>query len=89
MYRTHVVVSTNEHTYDSRPYYWTKEQLDEENFTLGRFNNSMNFIFGLSGGNMGDPTFDILNNPYIDYNAYERTGGRTFYPKYELEKCSN
>ena len=49
----------------------------------------MNFIFGLSGGSMGDPTFDILNNPYIEYNAYERTGGRTFYPKYELEKCNS
>jgi hypothetical protein len=48
----------------------------------------MNFIFGLSGGDMGLDTFDILNNPYIEYHGLERKGGRTFYPNYELEVCS-
>ena len=57
--------------------------------TLGKFDNSLNFMWGLSGGDMGNPGFDIFNNPYIEYHAYERTGGRNFYPKYELEPCSD
>jgi hypothetical protein len=48
----------------------------------------MNFIFGLSGDSTGDENFDILNNPYVRYHAYERKGGRNFYPKYEFEHCT-
>ena len=56
--------------------------------TLGGFNNSMNFMFGLSGGSLNDEEgFDILNNPYIEFHGFERRGGRTFYPKYEFEIC--
>lgn len=41
----------------------------ELNVTLGNFNDSMNFFFGLIGDYDPD-TFDMLNNPYIDYVAY-------------------
>lgn len=37
------------------------------NVTLGRFNNSMNFIFGL---NFLGSEFDILNNPYVEIVGY-------------------
>ena len=57
--------------------------------TLGKFDNSLNFMWGLSGGDMGNEGFDILNNPYIEYHAFERRGGRNFYEKYELEMCSD
>ena len=68
----------------------SKEQLDDKTVTLGRF-DSMNFIFGLSGVNE-EEGFDIFNNPYIEYHAFERrtsdtTHGRTFYEKYELTSC--
>jgi hypothetical protein len=44
--------------------------LDDSNVTLGGF-GGMNFIFGLSGvSEEGD--FDIFNNPYIEYHAFER-----------------
>jgi hypothetical protein len=48
----------------------------------------MNFIFGLSGGEIDGSNFDILNNPYIEYHSYERKNGRNFYDtNYELEMC--
>jgi hypothetical protein len=62
--------------------------MDEKEITLGKYSNSMNFIFGLSGSATKDENFDILNNPYVEYHAFERTGGRTFYPKYDYEHCS-
>ena len=61
--------------------------MEEQNITLGNYNNSMNFIFGLSGSSTSDENFDILNNPYIEYHGFERRNGRTFYPKYEFEQC--
>ena len=35
---------------------------------LGKYNNSINFIFGLT--NLPED-FDILNNPYVEYLGYE------------------
>lgn len=53
---------------------------------FGRFNNSINFIFGLTtiGG-----TFDILNNPYVDFLGLELTEGEAHMvrEKYELGIC--
>lgn len=61
--------------------------MDEQELTLGKYDNSMNFMFGLSGPAFSDETFDILVNPYIEYHGFERRNGRTFYPKYEYEIC--
>ena len=83
-----MILRTREHSYDERLNYFTPEQMDEHDITLGSYNNSMNFIFGLSGGDI-DENFDILNNPYVSYHGFERKGGRTFYPKYEFEVCKD
>ena len=45
--------------------------MNSMNVTLGRFNDSMNFIFGLNYLPQG---FDILNNPYVEFIGYEASG---------------
>jgi hypothetical protein len=51
------------------------------NASLGKFNNSLNFIFGL--GNL-PMNFDIQNNPYIEFVGYELTEGISSF--YQLDK---
>ena len=63
--------------------------MNDFDITLGSFNNSFNFVFGLTGGDLAEGGVDILNNPYVSFKALERTGGRVFYDKYELEICSD
>ena len=58
--------------------------------TLGKFNNSLNFIFGLSGL---ASDIDVLNNPYIRYAAFSERKEPTIHPfyveeVYELEICA-
>ena len=57
--------------------------------TLKKYDNSLNFMWGLSGGDLGKEDFDIFNNPFIEYHTFERTGGRKWFSKYELEPCSD
>jgi hypothetical protein len=90
--RIYIVTSTREHTYNSNHSFKSQEQLDMpgNEVTLSRF-DGMNFIFGLSGVSE-EEGFDIFNNPYIEYHAFERktseeSHGRTFYEKYELASC--
>ena len=61
--------------------------MQNHNITLGNYNNSLNFIFGLTGGEMSSGNIDILNNPYVNFVALERKNGRTFFPKYDIELC--
>ena len=62
--------------------------MNELEVTLGKFNNSMNFIFGLTGGDMDNGMADIENNPYVSFVALERRNGRNFYSNvYEFERC--
>ena len=34
---------------------------------LEKYNNSLNFIFGLTGGNLASGELDILNNPFVRF----------------------
>ena len=74
--------------FDTYDVFYSPEEMAEQQITLAKYDNSLNFMWGLSGGDMGNDDMDIFNNPYIEYHAYERTGGRNFYEKYELGPCS-
>ena len=54
--------------------------------TIGKFNNSMNFIFGVDGGE----DFDVLNNPYIEYLGFDMHSGDgiELAREYEFELCA-
>ena len=56
---------------------------------LGKFNNSMNFAFGLKGADIETGAVDVLNNPYVRFLGFEKQFGRTYYEKYEFELCSD
>lgn len=68
--------------------------MNELGVTLGKYNNSMNFVFGLTAlprDEQGNFLLDIQNNPYVEYLGYEIFGGASvprFRHKYELEPCS-
>lgn len=57
--------------------FFQPEEMNEFDVTLGRFNNSLNFVFGLAGDGLWnddkgtDEFIDILNNPYVDFFGYE------------------
>lgn len=55
--------------------------------TLGKFNNSMNFALGLAGADIVNGETDILNNPYVEFNAYSMTSSLVLSHDYELEVC--
>ena len=57
--------------------------------TLGKYNNSMNFVFGLSGI---PADFDVLNNPYVEWVGYsfkQENNLYTWNQKYEVTQCQN
>ena len=84
--RLKMIYKDNEHSFNQMEVSFTEAELHDMNITLGKFNNSLNFVTGISYLPEG---FDILNNPYVSFRALERTGGRVFYDKYELEICSD
>ena len=45
--------------------------MDKFDITMGKFNDSMNFIFGIDGGD----GFDSLHNPYIEYLGFDMHSG--------------
>ena len=42
--------------------------MSDMNVTLGKFNESFNFIFGLSSL---PPDFDVMNNPFVEFAGDE------------------
>lgn len=64
--------------------------MDEFDVTLGRFNESLNFIFGVNGAEFKSGLYDVENNPYVRFVALERTNNRTFKQKeeYQFEPCT-
>ena len=66
--RLDTIYTTRENTYTKRDLTYTDDQVGEIDVTLGKFNNSLNFVFGLTGLPEG---FDILNNPYVEIIGYE------------------
>ena len=67
--------------------------MNELGVTLGKYNNSMNFIFGLTS--LPDD-FDINNNPYVEYISVQisknknpnSTAGHLMERMYEFESCT-
>ena len=67
---------------------YTEEELLNMDVSLGRFNNSLNFLFGIQGLT---EDFDIFNNPYVKYVSYKGYINETYEVKeaYELGSCSD
>ena len=62
----------------------------EWDINLEKFDNSLNFIFGLSGEDVYKDDFDILNNPYVRFVGLETTDlDNRFSEKYEFEICTD
>lgn len=55
--------------------------------TFGKFNESLNFMFGITRIGDKDEGFDILNNPFIDYIGYELSEILNMEKKYDFEPC--
>ena len=66
--RIYTIYSTREYEYKKRDLLYTKEQMRNMNFTLGQFDSSLNFVYGLFSLPVD---FDVLNNPYVEFLAWE------------------
>ena len=67
---------------------YSDKEISETLFTTEQFDNSLNFAFGI----VAPDSFDVLNNPYIEFKVYsieytDKT--EEFLEKFELKKCSN
>ena len=54
---------------------YSNEQLHSMDITLSRFQDSFNFMFGLTHIGNRDDGFNIQNNPYVEFIGYELTPG--------------
>ena len=72
------IFSKREHAFSSNGVFYSEEQMNNLDVTFGKYDNSMNFVFGLTGGDIDSPDFDILNNPYVRFVGLERTPPRLF-----------
>ena len=83
-----IVISNKEHSFSSIKFTFSDNELREQEVSLGKFNASLNFIFGFT--NL-EEDFDIQNNPYVEYIGYELTNSQPGFhdidAKYELERC--
>lgn len=63
--------------------------MNQLNVTLGKYNNSLNFVVGINGI---PPEMDVLNNPYFKFSAMSISNTEqdpfNFEEVYELEICS-
>ena len=98
VWRLFIVYQFNEHQYNSNQVFYSNEKMDEYVISIGDFDNSFNFIFGLTGNETEKGDIDILNNPFVRFETHVRSGGRIFYDVideedgsdvFELEKCSD
>ena len=65
-----------EHGYNLNEIFYTSEQMHSfDHLTLGSLNNSANFIFGLTGGDLWTAEFDVMNNPYVEAMGLEMANG--------------
>ena len=66
---------------------YSDKEISETLFTTEEFDNSLNFAFGI----VAPDSFDVQNNPYIEFKAYSieytDTTEETL-EKFELHKCS-
>ena len=56
-----------------------------EEFSLGDFDDSGNFFFGIDVKN--DPDFDLLINPYIKFFGYSFSQSVGVLEEHEIEYC--
>ena len=68
--RLFTIYRTREYEYQKRDLTYKDHLMNNMNITLGRFNDSLNFFFGLTSY---DPNFDILNNPYVSFHGYRNS----------------
>ena len=56
--------------YTMNEIFYTREELESNDFHVGDFKNSANFYFGIEIGDLEPTGFDILNNPYIEFVGF-------------------
>lgn len=61
------VIYHRKYDYHKREYYWSEAKLAQHPANLGKYNDSMNFAFGVSHR---EKDFDIFNNSYVEPIAY-------------------
>ena len=71
-------------------FYTPDEMAAFDYVTLGSLNNSANFIFGLTGGDVSTGEVDIFNNPYVEVMGLAMTSGNgiELHHRYELTPCT-
>ena len=89
IFRLITIFSTREHTFIRNEIVYTEDEMADFGINVGKFNNSMNFAFGLKGNDIREGVVDILNNPYVRFIGMEKDGVRTYHEKYEFELCSD
>lgn len=94
MLRMFAIYVARDYHYNSKEFTYPVDEMNNLGVTLGKFNNSLNFIFGITGlpkDEDGTSLFDIQNNPYVDFISYELTPGLTAHlleEKYEFGRCT-
>ena len=64
---------------------FTEERRPIENITLGNFNESLNFIFGIANY---DEDWDPLNNPYVEFKGHHMSSGLQLNNDIVLKNCT-
>ena len=84
------IYQTREHVFSEKKVILDEEELPKQEITLGKFNNSLNFAFGVVNY---DEDFDILDNPYVEFVAYSMNNGNKgqlrLEERYKLDRCTD
>ena len=72
--RLHKIYALRANDFESLSYTYQEDEMSNLDISLGRFNDSLNFIFGLTTL-PEDGSFDIQNNPYVEFLGLEVTDG--------------
>lgn len=82
-----VVFVDRDYKFEKTDVIFTDKELSETVFTAEELDDSLNLAFGIVKSN-----FDVMNNPYIEYVAYNieyLENSEEVIEKLELTKCSN
>lgn len=86
------IYSIRKNTYTPNKHFWLEKEMNELDYiTLGRFNTSANFVFGLNGEDLEHPGFDILNNQYVEFVGIQMERGNhkiELNNRYAIDRCS-
>ena len=78
-----------ENDYTNNRIYLTEEDMDNSYAFLDQFDGSGDFLFGVNIGSIDQTSFDTLNNPYIEWNAFTFEWSLNKLKFFELEHCSD